>query len=142
MFTSYQVQDSDPWPEATKINVNALIATLRQLVCQSSMDSLVVRWAVRLDERSAPNGTCTRALQPPRAHGVDLKRFLTTHFLQWMSFLLTNSRMPNCDSSRPYPEFLMPPKGSSACERVGWLMYIIPVSTRSATRRPRSMSRV
>jgi len=51
--------------------------------------------------------------------------------------LQQDSMMPSFESSRPYPEFLMPPKGSSACEFVGWLTNIMPVSTDSATARAR-----
>src|SRR5580658_9653963 len=47
--------------------------------------------------------------------------------------------MPMSPSSRPYPEFLMPPNGSSASDQSMLLMNIMPVSTWLATRLPRAM---
>src|SRR5262249_31029950 len=58
------------------------------------------------------------------------------------SLRLTNSPNPSSESSRPNPEFLTPPKGSSGAVHAGWLMNTMPLSIRLATRRPRSTSPV
>ena len=52
-----------------------------------------------------------------------------------MSFLLTNSSMPSGPSSRPTPERLVPPNGSSGPPPSGWLIHTMPTSSRSATSR-------
>ena len=50
-------------------------------------------------------------------------------------FLLTNSSAPKRPSSRPEPERLTPPKGSSAPSAPTTLTKTMPASMRSATRR-------
>jgi hypothetical protein len=57
-----------------------------------------------------------------------------------MSFRLANSIIPRPASSRPYPERVMAPNGSSGRAGAGWLMKTMPRSMRSATRRARSTS--
>ena len=51
-----------------------------------------------------------------------------------MSFLLTNSSMPNLPSSRPKPDRFTPPNGSSAPSAPTALTNTMPASIRSATR--------
>src|SRR5712692_10132377 len=53
-----------------------------------------------------------------------------------------NSRMPASESSRPWPERLMPPKGSLGSDATSPLTKTIPASISPASRRPRSTSRV
>ena len=57
-------------------------------------------------------------------------------------WMLTNSRIPNSESSRPYPERLTPPKGSLGSEATMPLIKTCPASISRASRRARSRSRV
>jgi hypothetical protein len=57
-----------------------------------------------------------------------------------MSFLFTNSSMPNLPSSRPNPDRFTPPNGSSALSAPTKLTKTMPASIRSATREPWSLS--
>ena len=65
-----------------------------------------------------------RAIAPPRPIAQPTR----------MSFLLTNSSAPKRPSSRPNPERLTPPKGSSALSAPTALTNTMPASIWSATR--------
>ena len=65
-----------------------------------------------------------------RSRRLAARRYFTTR----ISFLLTNSSMPYLPSSRPKPERLTPPNGSSAPSRPTPLTKTMPVSRLSATR--------
>jgi hypothetical protein len=54
------------------------------------------------------------------------------------SLWLTNSPNPSSESSRPKPELLVPPNGTSGAVHAGWFTKTMPLSICAAMARPRS----
>src|SRR4051794_10474615 len=88
----------------------------------------------------APSATQAGPQAGTNTRWSGFERSLTGQPPTRISFLLTNSCMPNRPSSRPKPDDFTPPKGSSTPSAPTALMKTMPASIWSATRRACSES--
>src|SRR5690625_4554406 len=104
----------------------------------------VISWSQVLLALAGNDRTARGSVRGIPAKKTDfyLDFFVEAYSADFTSLRFTNSSIPYLPNSRPMPERLMPPKGSSAAVPDGSLMLTIPLSRRLAMRVARCKSLV